>query len=339
MTNIIEIRNQILEKHNLTIASGSQVDKILQLFYIRFVESFIAEHYHESLFRCPVHLSIGQEAIAVGVCTNLNKQDKVISTHRSHAHFLAKGGDLESMFAEMMGKNRGSSLGRGGSMHLFDSNHGFFGSIPIVGSSLPIAAGIGFAQKFRNFDEITVAFQGDASFETGQFHESLNFISSFNIPILIVMENNRYSTYSPIQDRQSHKMNLEKIVTGFGIDYVKILGDDLFVVDSTMLNIIKQVRSGSPKFVELDTFRRFEHCGPNLDDDLGYRTKEEIKSYKDRDPINIVKKNFHNDDEILKAICVFESFLPDYIMSIYNKIKKMDVDHPDLTEADCFQLK
>ena len=175
------------EKFEKDLTLSANLDLLVQALRIRMVEEKIIELYPSDVIQSPVHLSIGQEAIAVGVCSNLKREDKVISTHRSHAHYLAKGGDLASMFAEMMGKPSGCSLGRGGSMHLFDQKEGFFGSIPIVGSSLPIATGIAYAQKIGNKDQITVSFQGDAAFETGQFHESLNFISSFNIPILIIL--------------------------------------------------------------------------------------------------------------------------------------------------------
>ena len=336
MTNIIEIRNQLKESFNLEIIEGSQLFKILQLFYVRQVEEFISGIYQESTFRCPVHLSIGQEAIAVGVCSNLKREDKVISTHRSHAHYLAKGGDLASMFAEMMGKPSGCSLGRGGSMHLFDQKEGFFGSIPIVGSSLPIATGIAYAQKIGNKDQITVSFQGDAAFETGQFHESLNFISSFNIPILIIMENNKYSTYSPIKDRQSLNMDLEKIVTGIGIKYSKLSGDNLLQIELEIPKIIEEVRQGIPRFVEFDTFRRLEHCGPNLDDDLGYRTTAEINSYFNRDPINLVKSFFQKDEAASSDLKIIESFLPKYIETIYQEIKNSSDEHKLLSETDCY---
>jgi pyruvate dehydrogenase E1 component alpha subunit len=337
MTNIIEIQDELKNDYGLDILHDSRISKILQLFYVRNVEEFIANKYSDFLFRCPVHLSIGQEAIAVGVCSNLTINDKVISTHRSHAHYLAKGGDLISMFAEMMGKPSGCSKGRGGSMHLFDDEQGFYGSIPIVGSSLPIATGIGYAQKLSNDNGIAVAFQGDAAFETGQFSESLNFISTFDIPILMVMENNKYSTYSPINDRRSSNLALAEIIKGYGLDYYSYSGDNLLDVDKIMADLIIKVRNGKPIFVEFDTFRRLEHCGPNLDDNLGYRTIDEIKSYEKRDPILIIKKIYANDKNVLNSIEIFEKFLPKYILNIYEKATHMENEHPLLTEQDCFR--
>lgn len=338
MSNLIEIQKDLKDTYGLEVLHGSELFKILQLFYVRHVEKFIVDNYHESLFRCPVHFSIGQEAVAVGVCSNLNSRDKIVSTHRCHAHYLAKGGDLVSMFAEMMGKPSGCTKGRGGSMHLFDEKQGFYGSVPIVGSSLPIATGLGFAQKYNQDKDITVSFIGDAVFETGQFHESLNFISTFNIPILIVMENNRYSTYTPINARQSTNMNLEKVVTGIGIEYVKSKGDNLIEVDALSKTIISKVRSGQPFFIEFDTYRRLEHCGPNLDDELGYRSINEIDSFSKRDPVNIIKYTYIDRQDIVEAIKIFEEYLPMYLSKIYKEIKQLENIHPTLTENDSFQL-
>jgi TPP-dependent pyruvate/acetoin dehydrogenase alpha subunit len=338
MSNLFEIQKDLKDTYGLEVLRESELFKILQLFYVRHVEKFIVDNYHESLFRCPVHFSIGQEAVAVGVCSNLSSRDKIVSTHRCHAHYLAKGGDLASMFAEMMGKPSGCTKGRGGSMHLFDEKQGFYGSVPIVGSSLPIATGLGFAQKYNQDKNITVSFIGDAVFETGQFHESLNFISTFNIPILIVMENNRYSTYTPINARQSTNMNLEKVVTGIGIEYVKGNGDDLIQVDTLSKTIISKVRSGQPFFIEFDTYRRLEHCGPNLDDELGYRSINEIDSFSKRDPVNIIKCTYIERRDIVEAIKIFEEYLPMYLSKIYEGIKQLENIHPTLTENDSFQL-
>lgn len=339
MKNIDDIKKHIKNSYGLKIEPNSDLDKILQLFYIRNVEIFISKIYSEFLFRCPVHLSIGQEAVAVGVSANLLSQDKVISTHRSHAHYLAKGGNLESMFAEMMGKPNGCSKGRGGSMHLFDKAKGFYGSIPIVGSSLSIAAGLGYAQKFSQSREITVSFLGDATFETGQFHESLNFISTFKIPLLIIFENNKYSTYSPIGERQSKSRNLKKIINGYGIEYTRAIGDDVFEVYNLAKELTASVRDGIMQFIEFDTFRRFEHCGPNIDDQLGYRSKAEISTYNLRDPINVVKEKYIDVGKMSEAIQIFELFLPKYVDNVYQIIKHSNAEHPLLDEKDCYAKK
>lgn len=275
----------ILRSLNLGGAPSS-VQRLVALEYVRCVELLIAESYKQQIFRCPVHLSVGQEAVAVGVCSSLRPDDHVVSTHRSHAHFLAKGGSLFSMLSELLGKQTGCCGGRGGSMHLFDKSVNFDGSIPIVGSSLSIAVGIGFALKTRG-KSIAVSFQGDASYESGQFYESLNFATTFCLPILVIIENNGYSTYSPIRDRQPANFSLKGVAEAFGAHYLGATGDDVEQVREAVEMAIEEVRNARPAIVELSTFRRYEHCGPNLDDNLGYRSSSEIESFMSRDPVTV----------------------------------------------------
>lgn len=274
-----------------TAGSPEDTRRLVGLKYVRAVEEFIAGQYAKQQFRCPVHLSIGQEAIAVGVCDVLNSDDHVISTHRSHSHYLARSGSLTRMFGELLGKSNGCCLGRGGSMHLFDRSVNFDGSIPIVGSSLSIAVGIGYALKARG-SAIAVSFQGDASYESGQFYEALNFGSTFHIPVLIVIEDNGFSTYSPIGERQPSGFSLAKVAAGFNVAYWEADGDDVEVVRQVAGEAVTHVRTGLPAIVRFRTFRRYEHCGPNIDDDLGYRSVEEISSYIMRDPIKIAETKF-----------------------------------------------
>lgn len=302
MTDIEAISNLIETTEGVSLTD--QLKLYTQMCYVREVEELIAEKYSDQIFRCPVHLSVGQEAIAVGVCSQMNIDDKAMSTHRSHAHYLAKGGDLFAMFCELMGKEAGCCLGRGGSMHLLDKEQGFYGSIPIVGSSLPIAMGIALAEKQSSNNNIVVAFVGDAAVETGQFHESLNFISIMNLPILVVLENNGYSTYSPINDRQSKNRDLSATAKGFGIPYFSGNGDEIDSVVKLTQECLSLVRKSQPVLVEFSTFRRYEHCGPDFDDELGYRPNSEIMSYIDRDPLGRVvadlAKNGAYDQTVLK---------------------------------------
>lgn len=271
------------------VGASGDLRRLISLLYVRRVEEFIANEYAKQRFRCPVHLSIGQEAIAVGVCDALNADDHVISTHRSHSHYLARGGNLTRMFGELLGKSIGCCLGRGGSMHLFDKSVNFDGSIPIVGSSLSIAVGVAFALKAKE-SSICVSFQGDASYESGQFYEALNFASTFDVPVLIVIEDNGFSTYSPIQDRQPKEFSLAEVASGFGVAYWQSNGDDLDLVHAVTSEAVAYVRTGHPAIVRFETFRRYEHCGPNIDDALGYRSRDEILSYSNRDPVKIAQQ-------------------------------------------------
>ena len=172
------------------------------LLKLRMTENEIAKKYSEQEMRCPVHLSIGQEAAAVGVCSNLDLQDQVYSTHRCHSHYLAKGGDLRSMISELYGKRSGCCGGRGGSMHLIDTSQGMYGSIPIVGSSIGLASGAAYHQKLNKLKNITVVFLGDASLEEGIFHEAASFAALHKLPLIFICENNKYAIYTH-QDKRS----------------------------------------------------------------------------------------------------------------------------------------
>jgi pyruvate dehydrogenase E1 component alpha subunit len=281
---------------------NSRIQMYVNLQLIRSVELIISEKYATQIFRCPVHLSIGQEAVAVGVSINLKLEDKVVSTHRSHAHYIAKGGDLFSMLSELIGSPLGCCKGRGGSMHIFDKSVGFMASVPIVGSSLPIAIGLALAEKLLRSDNIVVAYVGDAALETGAFYESLNLAALKNLPILIVLEDNGYSTYSNKEVRWPENKKVRETIEGMGINYYSGSGDDVEVINTQISNVISDVRKNKPSLVHLDTFRRYEHCGPNLDDNMGYRKSEEITSYIKRDPIEILGNKMINLGIISKTL-------------------------------------
>jgi TPP-dependent pyruvate/acetoin dehydrogenase alpha subunit len=282
----LELVNFIEKDFNL---SNSRIQMFVDMQLIRSVELLISKKYANQIFRCPVHLSIGQEAIAVGVSLNLKSEDKVVSTHRSHAHYVAKGGDLLMMLSELIGSPLGCCKGRGGSMHIFDKSVGFMASIPIVGSSLPIATGLALAEKQLKSKNVVVAFVGDAALETGAFYESLNLAALKNLPLLIIIEDNGFSTYSSKKVRWPENKNVQPTIEGMGVPYYSGSGDDVEAIYSQVGNIISEVRNNVPSLVHLNTFRRYEHCGPNLDDSMGYRKFEEINSYISRDPLEILK--------------------------------------------------
>lgn len=172
---------------------------------LRLVEETIAQRYNEQEMRCPVHLSTGQEAAAVGACTTLTSDDVIVSTHRSHGHYLAKGGSLHAMLGEIYGRATGCCGGRGGSMHLFDEEAGVLSSVPIVGSSIPVGVGAALAFQQRHESHVSMVFLGDAATEEGVFHESMNFASVHNLPVVFFVENNFYSVYTPLKDRQPNR--------------------------------------------------------------------------------------------------------------------------------------
>ena len=256
-------------------------DQFFQMLRIRKVELKISELYPEEEMRCPVHLSVGQEAVAVGVCSALQKKDIALSAHRSHAHYLAKGGDLKSMLAELYGKKTGCAEGKGGSMHLIDLEAGLIAAVPIVGSTIPIAVGSAWGNMMQDKSVTTAVFFGEGATETGVFHESLGFASLHNMPMIFVCENNLYSVYSSLEVRQSNKRNNIKIAEGHGIVSLKGEGNDVssvYGVIKESISIIKKQKG--PVYVECDTYRWLEHCGPNDDDHLGYRKDKEVKKWK-----------------------------------------------------------
>ena len=258
---------------------------------IRLVEESIANKYSEQKMRCPTHLSIGQEAIAVGVCANLTSQDQVLSTHRAHAHYLAKGGCLNSMMAEIYGKASGCSKGMGGSMHLIDTSVGFMGSTAIVGNTIPVAVGLALEKKLTRKKSIACVFFGDGATEEGAFYESVNFAIIHSLPILFICENNLYSVYSGLEVRQPVDRKIYKMVRAMGISAQHGNGNDVEEVARKVKHAKTMIlKSGGPQFLEFDTYRWREHCGPNFDNNIGYREESEFLKWKKKDPL----KNFYS---------------------------------------------
>ena len=263
-----------------------QIDLYSQLVRIRHVEERIAGLYSEQEMRCPVHLSIGQEAVAVGVSAALDVDDYAMSGHRAHSHYLAKGGDLTAMLAEIYGKATGCSSGKGGSMHLIDRAVGFMGATPIVASTIPIAVGMAFAAKQRGENRVVVSYFGEGSTEEGVFHEAVNFAVLKKLPVVFVCENNLYSVYSPLEVRQPGGRRVTDVAAGFGITTESGDGNDIESVADIASKAVTRAKNGEgPSFLEFSTYRWLEHCGPNYDNDIGYRTEAEFLEWKENDPV------------------------------------------------------
>ena len=257
-----------------------------KMVLIRTVEETIAEKYDQQKMRCPTHLSTGQEAVSAAVGMALEKGDLAVSTHRSHGHYLGMGGNIPRMIAEIYGKEGGCSKGKGGSMHLIDLSVGFMGSTAIVGNSIPIGAGLGLAMQLDQSNNISCIFVGDGAIEEGVFAETVNFCAQRNLPVLFLCENNLYSVYSPITVRQPKDRPIYKMVEAMGIKSFKGNGNDVFGVYQKTLETISYIKNdGGPRFLEFDTYRWREHCGPNYDNNIGYRTEDEFLEWKRKDPI------------------------------------------------------
>ena len=259
---------------------------------IRSVEQEIASRYSEQQMRCPTHLSIGQEGVAAGVGLCLANHDYAVSGHRAHAHYISKGGSIKAMIAEIYGKKTGCARGKGGSMHLIDTSVGFMGSTAIVGGTIPVGVGLGLALKLNRSNNISVVYLGDGAVEEGVFYEAVNFSVLREIPVLFICENNQFSVYTPISYRQPDGRKIFEMVRGMGMDASCHDGNNVELVYEVTKSAVEKIRSGhGPIFLEFETWRWLEHCGPNLDNDLGYRSLEDNEMWLDRDPISCYEKS------------------------------------------------
>jgi TPP-dependent pyruvate/acetoin dehydrogenase alpha subunit len=256
------------------------------LYRIRRVEEEIAAVYPSDKIKSPVHLSIGQEAVSVGVCEALRADDVVFGSYRSHALYLAKGGNLRQMIAELYGKADGCAKGKGGSMHLIDTRARVMGASAVVGTTIPQAVGFAYAVKLQRKDSVVASFFGDGAVDEGVFYESLNFAALKALPIVFVCENNRYA----IHTHQSKRQKLDNIcerARGQGMPAEQIPNNDVQRIYECISESVGQLRAGSsgPFFFECLTYRLKEHVGPSDDFQLGYRTREEADVWLRTDPI------------------------------------------------------
>jgi len=257
-----------------------------RLWKCRLADERIAELYAEQEMRCPVHLSIGQEAIAAGVCEALLPEDTVMSGHRAHAHYLARGGNISRFMAEMYGKATGCSFGRGGSMHLVDLAVNFLGSTPIVAGTIPVAVGVAWSAKLQHKPSVSTVFFGEAATEEGVWHESMNFAALHQLPVLFVCEHNLYSVYTPLHERQAKERSLGEAATAYGMKAFRGDGNDVAEVHRLAQQALAHIRAGNgPVFLEFSTYRWREHCGPNYDNDIGYRSEAEFLEWQKLDPL------------------------------------------------------
>ena len=259
----------------------------MSLYRIRRLEEEIVRIYPTDKIKSPTHLSIGQEAVSVGVCEALDEQDAVFGSYRSHALYLAKGGDMNSMMAELYGKLTGISKGKGGSMHLADVSKGIICSSAVVATTIPTAIGYAYAFKYQGKNSIVASFFGDGATEEGVFYESLNFAALKKLPVIFICENNSYAIHAHQSSRQA-KSNICERVASFNIPAIKIQGNDVLEIYDTVRKIREKMRKSEsvPHFIECETYRWKEHVGPNEDYELGYRTKDELKPWMDKDQVD-----------------------------------------------------
>lgn len=263
---------------------------------IRLAERQLAAGRRDGLIGGPVHLGVGQEAVAVGVSAHLRASDRVFGAHRSHSHLLALGSSVEGLFAEVLGRDTGHSKGMGGSMHLWDQPKGFYGSVPIVAGTVSLAVGAGLAAKLQQTGDVAVAYLGDGAVEEGVVHESLNLARIQDIPVIFVVENNLFASHMHISTRQPND-STARFAAANGVPYQVVDGNDVVAVAAAAEELIGTARSGKgPGFIEAVTFRWYGHVDWREDIDVGlHRSVEELNNWRQRDPIRRLK------DAMLKA--------------------------------------
>ncbi len=288
------------------------------MLLVRKFEEKIAEIYHTDVIKSPVHLSIGQEAVAVGVCDILEKDDIISNTYRCHATHIAKGGDLNKMMAELYGKIDGCAGGKAGSMHLIDMDHGIMGASAVVGTTIPVAVGYAMALKREakktGKQRVVVAFFGDGATEEGCFSESINFAALHKLPIIFLCENNKLAIHNPIERRWPTDKICERIAT-YGIKTHRITEGDVFEIRDTAKKAVDTIKNNSesgPIFIECFTYRYKEHVGPTEDLNEEYRCLETYKKWLANDQIDRLAKML-DEDEVKKIAEKVEQKIADSI--------------------------
>lgn len=296
------------------LEAGIRLEMFRQMLRIRIVEEEIADRYSEQEMRCPTHLCIGQEAPPAGVSAHLRTHDLVFSGHRSHGHYLAKGGDLRAMIAEIYGRSTGCASGKGGSQHLVDLSCGFMGSAPILASTISVGAGAAWAAKMAGDNRVVVVYFGDGATEEGTFHEAMNFAGVKQLPVVFVCENNLYSVHSALSVRQPDRP-IAALGPAHGVKACRGSGNDVEEVYDAAGAAIERARGGGgPTLIELATYRWMEHCGPDEDTDLGYRTREELIDWQASDPVSTYAATLQNEGILSRqALCTMRRHIEDEV--------------------------
>ncbi|WP_430606166.1 thiamine pyrophosphate-dependent dehydrogenase E1 component subunit alpha [Enterococcus sp. AZ170] len=271
-------------------------EALKRMWEIRIFEEMIQELFDAGELYGTMHLCIGQEATAVGGASSLKQTDWIVSTHRNHGHCIAKGTDIRSMFAEMLGKKTGTNEGKGGSMHIADLNIGNLGSNGIVGAGFPIAAGAALSAQMQNTDQVVLCYAGDGAVNEGSFHEALNLASIWKLPVIYLIENNQYGMSSSIEQMVNID-HLSQRGKSYGIEGITIDGNDLTEVSRTVAQAVEKARNGSgPTLIEALTYR---HKGHSKSDKLLYRSEAECRDWQENnDPIVRLEKKLIQNGEI-----------------------------------------
>ena len=280
-------------------------EKLLDLYktayFVRRSEEEIANNYRKGNIRCPTHLSIGQELVPAIISLFKNNSDLAVSSHRSHGHYLGKGGSLPRLFDELHGLETGCSGGNGGSMHLIDTSVGFMGSTAIVANTIPVGVGLASSIKLDSLNNVVYIFLGDGATEEGVFYESIHYASLKKLPCIFIIENNNFSVYTNLKSRQN--IPLSQKIKGFGIKYFfNEKNNFLYLYEKMNIALDYSRSTKEPAIIEVMTHRYLEHCGPNSDDHLNYRDKTFLKDWSNLDILENIKlelnKNYISEHTI-----------------------------------------
>jgi pyruvate dehydrogenase E1 component alpha subunit len=308
-------------------------EKLVELYRkmveIRLFEEKVFELYGQNLVPGTIHLYVGEEAVAVGVCSTLGEGDYITSTHRGHGHCIAKGADLKKTMAEILGKKTGYCKGKGGSMHIADFNIGMLGATAVVGAGLPIAVGAGLSARLRKTDQVVACFFGEGASNQGTFHESLNIASTWKLPVIFVCENNLYA----MGTRQSKAMNVESIAdraSAYGIPGRTVDGNNVLAVYEATCEAVERARRGEgPTLIECKTYR---HKGHSRVDPAKYRPKEEVQEWLRKDPVKSFRE--HLTREHLLAELELESIEKEAAAGVEDAVKfALESPYPAPEEA------
>lgn len=301
------------------------IDSLERMKLIRKAEEKLGEGVENGIIKCPCHLSIGQEAIPVGISRFLGGEDFTFGNHRSHGHYLALTDNVHSLFAEALGKVTGASKGMGGSMHIISKENRFYGSVPIVSATIPVSVGAGLSAKLNKKKSIAVSYFGDGSTEEGTFHESLNLASFYRLPVLFVCENNLFSSHMHINERQPYD-SVARFADSHKIKSETIDGNNITAIFHSAKNAVKLLRNGKgPFFIEAVTYRFRGHVGPDENLDVGLRRKEDLHIWKKRDPISRLEKSL-NINKLLSENIISE--MNDKIDLIISKSWERAINDP-----------
>ncbi len=260
------------------------------MYMIRRAEEAILAHYGENEMKTPMHMSMGEEAIAAGVCHALGREDQILGTYRSHGIYIAKTQETDRFFCEMYGKENGTSKGKAGSMHLLAPDAGLVCTSAIVASSIPVAIGVAFANKRAGNDRMTAVFFGDGAIDEGVFWESLNFACLKKLPVLFVCEDNGFAVHSPKSERHGYD-SITDIVRGFNCDILSSESTDVEQVHSLAKDAVRMAKENErPVFLHLKYYRYLEHVGIFEDFKAGYRSRDEFEKWKELDPVRLQRE-------------------------------------------------